>query len=69
MPEHRPTFAARKGNPGFGWVVDILWPDGDTEVIKGFATPLADTSPPLAPRRTRWGRALSRRNYDYVFER
>jgi hypothetical protein len=28
----------RKGNPGFGWVVDILWPDGDTEVIKGFAT-------------------------------
>jgi hypothetical protein len=38
MPEHRPTFVARKGNPGFGWVVDILWPDGDTEVIKGFAT-------------------------------
>jgi hypothetical protein len=38
MPEHRPTFAARKGNPGCGWVVDVLWPDGDTEVIKGFAT-------------------------------
>ena len=28
----------RKGNPGFGWVVDVLWPDGETEVVKGFAT-------------------------------
>jgi hypothetical protein len=37
MYEHRPTFVARK-NPGFGWVVDVLWPDGETEVIKGFAT-------------------------------
>jgi hypothetical protein len=37
MSEHRPTFVARK-NPGFGWVVDVLWPDGETEVIKGFAT-------------------------------
>jgi hypothetical protein len=35
--EHRPTFVARK-NPGFGWVVDVLWPDGETEVIKGFIT-------------------------------
>jgi hypothetical protein len=35
MSEQRPTFAARK-NPGSGWVVDILWPDGETEVIKGF---------------------------------
>jgi len=25
-------------NPGFGWVVDVLWPDGETEVVKGFAT-------------------------------
>jgi hypothetical protein len=37
MSEHRPTFVARK-NPGFGWVVDVLWPDGETEVIKGFVT-------------------------------
>jgi hypothetical protein len=36
MSEHRPTFVARK-NPGPGWVVDILWPDGETEAIKGFA--------------------------------
>jgi hypothetical protein len=28
---------ARK-NPGSGWGVDILWPDGETEVIKGFIT-------------------------------
>jgi hypothetical protein len=28
---------ARK-NPGSGWGVDILWPDGETEVIKGFVT-------------------------------
>ena len=32
-----PTFIARK-NPGTGWGVDILWPDGETEVIKGFIT-------------------------------
>ena len=25
-------------NPGTGWGVDILWPDGETEVIKGFVT-------------------------------
>jgi hypothetical protein len=37
MSEHQPTFVARK-NPGFGWVIDILWPDGETEVIKGLAT-------------------------------
>jgi hypothetical protein len=37
MSEQRPTFAARK-NPGSGWGVDILWPDGETEVIKGFIT-------------------------------
>ena len=37
MSEQRPTFVARK-NPGFGWGVDILWPDGETEVIKGFIT-------------------------------
>ena len=35
MSEQRPTFAARK-NPGSGWGVDILWPDGETEVVKGF---------------------------------
>jgi hypothetical protein len=37
ISEQRPTFAARK-NPGSGWGVDILWPDGETEVIKGFIT-------------------------------
>jgi hypothetical protein len=37
MSEQRPTFVARK-NPGSGWAVDILWPDGETEVIKGFIT-------------------------------
>jgi hypothetical protein len=37
MSEQRPTFVARK-NPGPGWGVDILWPDGETEVIKGFIT-------------------------------
>jgi hypothetical protein len=37
MSEHQPTFAARK-NPGSSWEVDILWPDGETEVIKDFAT-------------------------------
>ena len=36
MSEQRPTFVPRK-NPGFGWVIDVLWPDGETEVIKGFA--------------------------------
>jgi hypothetical protein len=35
MSEQRPTFVARK-NPGSGWEVDILWPDGETEVVKGF---------------------------------
>jgi hypothetical protein len=38
MSEYRPAFVARKCNPGFGWVVDVLWPDGETEVVKGFAT-------------------------------
>ena len=28
---------ARK-NPGSGWGIDILWPDGETEAIKGFIT-------------------------------
>jgi hypothetical protein len=37
MNEQRPTFMARK-NPGTGWGIDILWPDGETEVIKGFIT-------------------------------
>ena len=37
MFEQRPTFMARK-NPGTGWGIDILWPDGETEVIKGFIT-------------------------------
>jgi hypothetical protein len=37
MAEQQPTFLARK-NPGSGWGVDILWPDGETEVIKGFVT-------------------------------
>ncbi len=34
----RDVRVARKGNPGFGWVVDVLWPDGETEVVKGFVT-------------------------------
>ena len=25
-------------NPGSGWGIDMLWPDGETEVIKGFMT-------------------------------
>ena len=37
MFEQQPTFMARK-NPGTGWGIDILWPDGETEVIKGFIT-------------------------------
>jgi hypothetical protein len=37
MFEQRPIFMARK-NPGTGWGIDILWPDGETEVIKGFIT-------------------------------
>jgi len=37
MLEQQPTFMARK-NPGTGWRVDILWPDGETEVVKGFLT-------------------------------
>jgi hypothetical protein len=37
MSEQRPTFVARK-NPGSSWGVDILWPDGETEAIKGFVT-------------------------------
>ena len=37
MSEQPPTFVARK-NPGSGWGVDILWLDGETEVIKGFIT-------------------------------
>jgi hypothetical protein len=37
MLEHQPTFMPRK-NPGTGWRVDILWPDGETEAVKGFLT-------------------------------
>jgi hypothetical protein len=37
MFEQPPTFMARK-NPGTGWGIYILWPDGETEVIKGFIT-------------------------------
>jgi hypothetical protein len=37
MVEQIPTFAARK-NPGTGWGIDIPWPDGETEVVKGFIT-------------------------------
>jgi hypothetical protein len=37
MPEQQPTFMVRK-NPGSGWGIDMLWPDGETEVIKGFMT-------------------------------
>ena len=54
MSEQRPTFVARK-NPGSGWGVDILWPDGETEVVKGFITEhdaakwIAEHSQPNAP--------------------
>jgi hypothetical protein len=37
MFEQRPTFMARK-DPRTGWGIDVLWPDGETEVIKGFVT-------------------------------
>jgi hypothetical protein len=37
MLEQQPTFIARK-NPGTGWGVDILWPEGETEAVKGFLT-------------------------------
>jgi len=37
MSERRPTFVVRE-NPGFGWAIDVLWPDGETEIIKGFST-------------------------------
>ncbi|WFU62707.1 hypothetical protein [Bradyrhizobium brasilense] len=37
MIEQRPDFMACK-NPGTGWRIDILWADGETEVIKGFVT-------------------------------
>ena len=37
MIEQRPAFMACK-NPGTGWRIDILWPDGETEAIKGFIT-------------------------------
>jgi hypothetical protein len=38
MSEELPVFVARKNPGGSGWSVDILWPDGETEVIKGFVT-------------------------------
>jgi hypothetical protein len=37
MQKQQPTFMVRK-NPGSGWGIDMLWPDGETEVIKGFMT-------------------------------
>jgi hypothetical protein len=37
MLGQQPTFMAWK-NPGTGWRVDILWPDGETEAVKGFIT-------------------------------
>ena len=36
MP-HEASLEARK-NPGTGWVIDILWPDGETEAVQGFIT-------------------------------
>ncbi len=36
MFEQRPTFVAEKSRVWLG--VDILWPDGETEAIKGFVT-------------------------------
>jgi hypothetical protein len=35
MSEHRPTFVVRR-NPGFGWVINVLWPDREAEVVKRF---------------------------------
>jgi hypothetical protein len=36
MSEHRPTFVVRR-NPGFGWVIDVLSPDREAEIVKRFA--------------------------------
>jgi hypothetical protein len=37
MSEQQRTFVAQKKSR-FGWEVDVLWPDCETEVIKGFVT-------------------------------
>jgi hypothetical protein len=38
MSDQSPIFKVREGNPGFGWVVEIVWPGEPSEEIKGFAT-------------------------------
>jgi hypothetical protein len=38
MSESRPLFMPRKQGPGFGWVIDAIWPTGETEQIRGFFT-------------------------------
>jgi hypothetical protein len=38
MSDQPPIFKVREGNPGFGWVVEIVWPGESSEEIKGFAT-------------------------------
>jgi hypothetical protein len=42
MSDQPPIFKVRKGNPGFGWVVEIVWPGEPSEEIKGFATDATD---------------------------
>ena len=37
-PSIGPPSQRGKATPDSVWVVDVLWPDGDTEVVKGFAT-------------------------------
>jgi hypothetical protein len=53
MSKQQPTFVAQK-NPGSGWGVDVLWPDGETEVIKGFVT---NMTPWVAEHSEAWRKA------------
>ena len=64
MSEQQPTFVARK-NPGSGWGVDILWPDGETEVVKGFITEQTQPSGLLSTRsRTAQRPAIAKDRFD-----
>jgi hypothetical protein len=44
MSEQLPIFNVSEGNPGFGWVVDIVWHGEPVEGIKGFATEMEATT-------------------------
>jgi hypothetical protein len=43
MLEQPPTFVVRIDGPEFGWVVHILQPSGNTQLVTGFATEQAAT--------------------------